>query len=58
MGDPFGKEMDGLTETGDKAKEVVVEEEEEVAAASEEETELVEAAAVELEARTEPAGTK
>lgn len=40
--DLFGKEMDGLTETGDKAKGVEVVEEEE--GASEEETEVEEAA--------------
>lgn len=52
MEDPFGKAMDGLTETDDKAKEEVVE------VALEEETEVMEEAAVELEARTGQAGTK
>lgn len=51
MEDPLGKEMDGLTETDDKAK---VEEVEVVS----EETEVVEEAAVELEARTGQGGTK
>lgn len=58
MEDPFGKEMDGSTETGDKAKGEEVEEEEEGEVASEEETEVVEEALVELEARTGQAGTK
>lgn len=55
MEDLFGKEMDGLTETGDKAKWEVVEEEE--AAVASEETE-VEEAAVEEEGEISRGGPK
>lgn len=54
MEDPFVKEMEGLTETEDKAKVEVVAEV--VAVASEEEN--VEAGVVEVEERTGQAGTK
>lgn len=54
MEDPFVKEMEGLTETEDKAKVVVVAEV--VVVASEEEN--VEEGAVEVAGRTGQAGTK